>query len=273
MATVIQTPRKGESTRQAIGQGIGNFIEKGVEGYQTRADEMALQKAVGDLGPKASPQQILQAITGTHTYSPAAKQNALKNYIGVAEFEEASAKRKSVEEQNSIKNAQRDRALDIQEERLDKTAKDLKTASNIKAGLQTVKEMKDLGKKGNLGRGSNILKVRGGETAKDYAQYEQLGKSLIQLSTTIPIRNRQEFETLAHNLYDPSLPDAAREGILNAMENILNRSLQSEESGIAQDIVKDSTSTGEKIRVRNKATGQTGTIAPDKFTEEKYERL
>ena len=273
MATVIQVPRKGEGLKQAIGQGIGNFVQKTAEGYQTRADEMALQKAVSDLGPKASPQEVLKAITGTHTYSPAAKQNALKNYVGIAEYEDAKAKRQAVEEQNNIKNAQRDRALDIQEERLDKTAKDQKTASNIKAGLQTVKEMKDLGKKGNLGRGSNILKVWGGETAKDYAQYEQLGKSLIQLSTTIPIRNRQEFETLAHNLYDPSLPDSAREGILNAMENILNRSLQSEESNVVQDVAKDVQSTGEKIRVKNKLTGQTGTIPLDKFTEDKYERI
>ncbi len=103
MATVIQTPRKGEGLKQAIGQSIGNFVQKTAEGYQTRADEMALQKAVGDLGPKASPQQILQAITGTHTYSPAAKQNAFKNYMGVAEYEEARAKRQESENEKKAK--------------------------------------------------------------------------------------------------------------------------------------------------------------------------
>lgn len=64
------------------------------EGHQTRSDEMALQKTIGSLPPDASPRQILDAITGTRTYSPEAKQNALKNYMGVANFDELREKRK-----------------------------------------------------------------------------------------------------------------------------------------------------------------------------------
>lgn len=98
--------------------------------------------------------------------------------------------------------------------------------SPIQSGLSTVNRMRELGKKGNLGRGSGVLSsLFGGETAKEYGEYEQLGKSLIQLSTQIPIRNQREFETLAHNLYDPSIPDSQREGILNAMEKILRDSM------------------------------------------------
>lgn len=92
--------------------------------------------------------------------------------------------------------------------------------------LETINEMRSISSKGNLGRGSQIFGYFGGETSKDRGQYEQLGKSLIQLSTNIPIRNQREFETLAHNLYNPSLPDAQREGILDSMESLINRSLQ-----------------------------------------------
>lgn len=96
----------------------------------------------------------------------------------------------------------------------------------FQSGLQTIEEMRKIGSRGKLGRGSAIKGFLGGETAKDRAQYEQLGKSLISLASNIPIRNQREFETLAHNLYDPSLPDSAREGILDAMESIISRSMQ-----------------------------------------------
>ncbi len=121
-----------------------------------------------------------------------------------------------------------------------------------KSGLQSIQRMREIGKEGRLGRGSSIRGFFGGETAKNRGEYEQLGKSLIQLSTNIPIRNQREFEALAHNLYDPSLPDDQREGILNAMESILNRSIG--EEGMP--------SQGEEIKpvsgmtVRNKKTGQ-----------------
>ena len=68
-----------------------------VQGYTNRADENALRKSIEQLGEDATPRQILNAITGTKTYSPAAKQNMLKNYLGVAEFEELQRKAKAQE--------------------------------------------------------------------------------------------------------------------------------------------------------------------------------
>ena len=96
---------------------------------------------------------------------------------------------------------------------------------------QTVARMRDISANGRLGRGSAIKGFFGGETARDRSEYEQLGKSLISFATTIPIRNRIEFETLAHQLYDPSLPDKAREGIMDAMERIINNSLSGLQRG------------------------------------------
>lgn len=99
-------------------------------------------------------------------------------------------------------------------------------AAPFEAGLQTVQKMREIGRRGHLGIGSGIQGVFLGQARKDRGEYEQLGKSLIQLASTIPIRNKVEFETLAHNLYDPSLSDEKREGILDAMEFIINQGLQ-----------------------------------------------
>ena len=92
--------------------------------------------------------------------------------------------------------------------------------------------MRQLGKGGRLGK-TLTRGIFGGEQAKERGEYEQLGKSLISLASTIPIRNKAEFETLAENLYNPSIRDAEREGILNAMEQIINQGLQ-EHGGIGQ---------------------------------------
>jgi hypothetical protein len=46
------------------------------------------------------------------------------------------------------------------------------------------------------------------------------------MASTIPIRNQREFETLSHNLFDPTITDAKAEGILNAMEKIIRASME-----------------------------------------------
>lgn len=85
--------------------------------------------------------------------------------------------------------------------------------------------MRKLGEGGRLGK-TLTRGIFGGEQARERGEYEQLGKSLISLASTIPIRNKAEFETLAANLYDPSIRDSEREGILNAMEFIIQQGLQ-----------------------------------------------
>lgn len=116
----------------------------------------------------------------------------------------------------------------------------------LQQAFGTINRMREIGSKGNLGRGSAIFGALGGETAKDREEYEQLGKSLISFSTSIPIRNRLEFETLADKLYNPSLPDKARQGVLDAMERIINNSL-SQYVG-PQNLQKFQGSSGQKER-------------------------
>jgi len=93
----------------------------------------------------------------------------------------------------------------------------------LRGGLDTLKRMKEIRRSGRLGIGSEYSPLA--KTRQAAGEYSQLGKSLIQLSSNIPIRNRQEFETLAENLYDPTITDASARGILNAMERIIRNSL------------------------------------------------
>jgi hypothetical protein len=271
---------------------VGQLFGQGAtQGYQNRADEMALQKVIGDLGENPSPRQILDAITGAKTYNPAAKQNLFKNYLGAAEFEEIQRrakaseigkeqekqeKREEFEERkraSSVAEKQTDRALDIQENKANKVQKEIHSEQQLNAGLQTVKEMRDIGKKNNLGIGTGIRQVFSSEAAKDAAQYEQLGKSLIPLASTITIRNRQEFETLAHKLFDPSIRDSARSGILDAMENIILRELGNKGERIAEETGQSKKIPEGKIRVRDKKTGKTGTVTPFEGMDAKYDRI
>lgn len=100
----------------------------------------------------------------------------------------------------------------------------------FETGLDVIKGMKELVAKGNLGRGSGFMGLFGGETAKDRAEYEQLGKSLIPLvAAGVPVRNQKEFEEYKKVITDPSAPDAAIEGALSGLERIFEQKLASGE--------------------------------------------
>src|SRR5277367_226485 len=90
MALVIPANNQWADAAQAIGgAATGAYIH--------HHDEAALRASIEKLGPNASARDIVDTITNTKTYSPKAKQTALKNYIGVAEFEELQRKSKASE--------------------------------------------------------------------------------------------------------------------------------------------------------------------------------
>ncbi len=70
------------------------------------------------------------------------------------------------------------------------------------------------------------------------------------MASSIPIRNQKEFETLSSQLYDPSLSDDAREGVLNAMERIIGNSLNQFQSGEETDISRGISSTQKPSKER-----------------------
>ena len=96
----------------------------------------------------------------------------------------------------------------------------------FKGALETLEQMQKLGAKGRLGIGTKARGIFSPQTRQDAAEYERLGKSLISFASNIPIRNRQEFETLAHDLYDPNISDDSRAGILAAMRRIIESSMK-----------------------------------------------
>lgn len=95
MVTILPKENDWADAFSSIGKGVS-------EGYLDRSDENALKKAVQDLKPNASPREILDAITGTKTYGKEAKQNVIKNYMGIAEFEETQ--KKNTIAQNKLDN-------------------------------------------------------------------------------------------------------------------------------------------------------------------------
>jgi hypothetical protein len=109
-----------------------------------------------------------------------------------------------------------------------KTQEKPKDLAPLRSGLKTLGEMRRLRKEGRLGIGSSYSLI--GKTRKAAAKYSQLGKSMISLVSNIPIRNRQEFEVMAHDLYDPNITDEAAEGILDAMEQVIRQGLEGSEN-------------------------------------------
>jgi hypothetical protein len=103
--------------------------------------------------------------------------------------------------------------------------KDYEKLSNLQGGLSTIQRMKQLGETGKLGFLSKYKALFDPGAAQARGEYEQLGKSLISLASTIPIRNQKEFETLSGKLFDPGIRDVEREGILDAMQQIISNSL------------------------------------------------
>lgn len=76
-----------------------------------------------------------------------------------------------------------------------------------------------------IGSGRKYGSTWSSEGQKIRGEYEQAGKSLIQYASSIPIRNRLEFETLGEKLYDPNLTQEEAAGTYKAMEDIINDSL------------------------------------------------
>lgn len=119
----------------------------------------------------------------------------------------------------------------------------------IQDAKSRLNKMRELRTKGNLGgwikAGAHHF---GGESARDKGEYEQLGKSLISLASNIPIRNRQEFDTLSERLYSASITDAEAQGVLDGMEQILDASLKEAMTGLGGEIVDLSKSSSGKKR-------------------------
>lgn len=94
-------------------------------------------------------------------------------------------------------------------------------------GLETIGAMREIASKKNIGRGSSILGFFPGETAKDRAEFSQLGTSLIPLvAAGVPVRNQKEFEQYKKVITDPSASLSEIEGALDGLERIFSQKLE-----------------------------------------------
>jgi hypothetical protein len=101
----------------------------------------------------------------------------------------------------------------------------------FETGLGIIGAMREIKNRGNLGRGSGFMGMFGGETSKDRAEYEQLGKSLIPLvAAGVPIRNRLEFEEYKKTITNPSSLESEIEGALDGIERIFKNKLEGKEN-------------------------------------------
>lgn len=140
------------------------------------------------------------------------------------------------------------RESELQREKYEfESGKDIreKTAP-FKNALSVIDKMRQLRKKGNLGILSSVQGLWNPETLKDKGEYETLGNSLIQFASSIPIRNKQEFEKLAGHLGDPNITDARAEGILNAMEELIQGNLNQYQMGEEEESVRSNVNTSKK---------------------------
>jgi len=129
--------------------------------------------------------------------------------------------------------------------------KQLEKQQKFKTGLETIQAMREIAAKKNIGRGSGILGFFPGETAKDRAEYEQLGKSLIPIvAAGVPIRNQKEFEEYKKTITNPSASLSEIEGALNGLETLFYNQL--EESEEEEKLLKKSKNAKVKFNPQNK---------------------
>jgi hypothetical protein len=200
MVTVLQGPERKKSVANQLIGGFGAGINavSNIVGQKQEKEELLASEARKAKEAEASESRKYEQSLGLIEYE----------YNRKKEIEELKGQRKSQESEDKKNQELNEKIMPFEN------------------GLQTIGEMRNIIKGGNLGLGSEYLSILSPEARTDRAKYEQLGKSLIALSSTIPIRNQREFEVLAHNLYNPSNSDATNEGIMDAMESIIKRTVQ-----------------------------------------------
>jgi hypothetical protein len=174
----------------SLGEAFKQAGSNVAQSFMGRADELALQNALTKLSPTASPREILDAITGVSTYSPAAKQNAIKNYIGAAEFEELKRKAQSAEDINKARNE----ILRAKEDReVKKLDDERKAAQSIVSQLDIPEEQKEvIGKSVTLKAAEDLLKQQVKSKGED--------RKLTPFEKKVQEKNAEEYINLTKEI-------------------------------------------------------------------------
>jgi hypothetical protein len=105
-----------------------------------------------------------------------------------------------------------------------KAQKQLEKENAMQIGLETIGKMRSL--IGSAGPSNYVQSLFGGETTKNRAELEALGRSLIPLvAAGVPIRNQREFEEYRKVITNPNARQAELEGALNGLQGLFETSL------------------------------------------------
>lgn len=210
-------------------QGLSNFGDQVIRGleYKRQHQEQLRREALAEQEARRKEEHQEKLLNR--------KEQFEREILGRKEDLQKVLNQQKLQHQMELENAKisqknEDQAAKLRGEVLNKI-------QPMEAALNSIGKMKQIRKKGNLGFGSSLKSKFGGETARDKGAYEQLGKSLISMSSTIPVRNQAEFEALAAGLMDASISDAEADGMLSALESLLLENMNStlEVSGLAPE--------------------------------------
>lgn len=216
---MVQVIERGPTPAMALGQGLQGALAMHLQQKQAEKKfQLEEQAKQGYLQQQFQQRQLLQQ-------QQSALQQALQEQLQSQKMQQQT----SLEEKkqaNKIALEEKKSELRKGEKTVEEKTKKEQEAAPFKAGLETIQEMRKIRQKRNIGFGSQFTGIISPETRRDRAAYQTLGNSLISLASTIPIRNRAEFETLTGKLNDPSITLSEIDGVLDALENIINRSMQ-----------------------------------------------
>ena len=112
--------------------------------------------------------------------------------------------------------------------------KKVEDKQNFSFAVDTLNLMKSIVDRGKIGRGSGITKYFSSDVARDSAEFESLGRSLIPMvAAGVPIRNQKEFEEYKKIITDPTSQDSEIYGAIDGLMNIFSRKLEEDDEQIA----------------------------------------
>lgn len=134
MVTILP---KDENSWSDIGERFAGGLSNQ---YMNRSDEMALQKAVQDLGPNASARDVLNAVTGAKTYGNEAKKSFMENIMGAERLDIAQKQAKTNQDLATAKKTIADAKAT---EETNKVTRERDSVRNIVSQLDLPEEQKE----------------------------------------------------------------------------------------------------------------------------------
>lgn len=223
MVQVISQAGLGDLLGSSIGQGISKGAETGSNMLMKRFVEQQKLKSFSNMLQNAGQQNMAGMGSGS---GGGESQNPFTTIMSNPMlFAQASAAG-----YGDLVKAGAEHAFKQQEAQVKKAEK----IAPYESALDAVNRSRELLEKGNLGTtglATAAFSSKPGaisEAKQDRTEYEQLGKSLIQVAAGMKgMKGKEAFNTYAKDLGNPRLSVARMKGSLNAMDRIIRGNLKS----------------------------------------------